>query len=233
MDGEFRGEADVVSEEGDVGSKCLSLREFVESSEDEGCDLATVDGELGGFGLGDGEPLVEVGLWEFVVGGDGVGDEDAAGASREFGADERGEVVGVVEACVDASEALASVEGGEEVGAEPDDGDGEGFEEFASSFDIEERLDARGDEGDGEACEGVEVGGEVEAVGEAAVEPADATCGGEAEARAGGEFEGGTDGGGGVGSGVEEDAEVGGVGFVDGGGGEELIELIVGEPDDG
>ena len=65
------------------------------------------------------------------------------------------------------------------------------------------------------------------------MDAAEAAGGEDLDARGGGEFHGGADGGGGVGALVEEEAEVGGVGLGDGGGGEEGGEFVGGEADDG
>ena len=136
--GQLSGECCVGTDEGEIGCQCCAVGDLVKVAQDGGGHGSACGTRLLSGGVGLGEPLVPLGVIEFVFLGDWIGDYDASAGAGEFAFDECGEFDWVVDADIDLGVGFSEVEGREGVGLVSDDEYAEGFECFAGGFNIED-----------------------------------------------------------------------------------------------
>ena len=146
----------------------------------------------------------------------GIGDEHAAlELKAALGAEHLCQLLGAVNAVIDAEAALAGVERGQLAGAVANDGDALGLQILKRQAEVKDRLCARADDHNRGLSQLLKVGGNVHRGLGAAVYAADAAGGEDLDASHVGDYHGGGDGGSAVNSACDERGQVAAAGLGD------------------
>ena len=194
-DGDARGEVGVAQHDADVGLQRHAATRPVEEVEQEGRHvLAAYLGLVRCAQPVAQQPGVQSRV-DLLVRGERVGQDEAAVVGRQVLArgQHGGDLLGGVDAPVDAVTGVAEVEAGEGIGAVADDRDAEGLEPFQGGRHVEDRLDAGAHDGDPGGREGLQVCGLVPRRTRVAVHAAETAGGEDVDAREGGQVRGGGD----------------------------------------
>ena len=152
----------VIEDELDVALEAVAAGQLDHAGEQERSGLLAVDMLFLRLGKRLLDGLVDDFLVHCVLLGDGVGDEHAAlVVELALGAEHRSQLLGGVNAVVDAEAALAGIEGGELISAVADDGDALGLKIFKGQAEVEDGLCTCADDHDGGLGELLKVCGDV------------------------------------------------------------------------
>ena len=180
-----------------------------------------------------GKRLIDGLVDDFLVHGvllrNGIGDEHAAlVVELTLGTEHCGQLLGGIDAVVNAEAALAGVECGELIRAVADDGDALGLEIFEGQAEVEDGLCACADDHDGGLGELLKVGGDIHGDFSAAVHAADAAGGKDVNASHVGNDHSGGDGGSAVCSACDERGQIAAAGLGDAAAGlAEVLDLLM------